>query len=317
MKPKVLIYITRMRDAKLELLAFRHRDFPNAGLQVPAGTVESAEDIFEAAKREVFEESGLVLDGPITFRGAFEYVRPDNGTCHLRHVFHHHFKGETKDDWTHVVSGAGDDAELVFEYAWFPLVSCVAGLKGRQGWYLSSLFHQVDKDILIRVAVPGEESAIHEAHLRSIREICVKDHGEEEIRGWGVRPLENRWIEQIRSGYVWVVESFGTVQGVGHIRMFEADGKKQCYLHALYLTPDVKGKGAGKQLIKLMIVTATDLEAVSITLDSTITAKSFYERLGFVSAGEMKKVDIGGYPVTSFPMKMDLEPRSVRRPTSR
>jgi 8-oxo-dGTP pyrophosphatase MutT (NUDIX family)/L-amino acid N-acyltransferase YncA len=313
LKPKVLIYVTRMREAKIELLAFRHRDFPNAGLQVPAGTVEDGEDLIRAAKREVFEESGLVLDDDITFRGAFEYVRPDNGFSHLRYVFHHHVKGETKNEWKHVVSVGGDDANLVFTYSWYPLSYCMLGLTSEQGRYLPSLFQQVNDNIQVRVAVPGEESAIHEAHLRSVREICVKDHGEEEIRGWGFRPLENRWITQIRTGYTWVVESFGVVQGVGHIRMFEQDGMKQCYLHALYLTPDVKGKGAGKKLVNLMIKTAIDLQAVSITLDSTITAKGFYERLGFVSAGDMKKVDIGGYSVTSFPMKMDLEPIANRR----
>jgi hypothetical protein len=38
---------------------------------------------------------------------------------------------------------------------------------------------------IIRKAKVGDESGIHEAHMRSIREICVKDHGEEEIKGWG------------------------------------------------------------------------------------------------------------------------------------
>ncbi len=28
---------------------------------------------------------------------------------------------------------------------------------------------------IIREAKPGDEAAIHEAHMRSIREICVKD----------------------------------------------------------------------------------------------------------------------------------------------
>ena len=45
---------------------------------------------------------------------------------------------------------------------------------------------------IIRLARPGEEAQIHEAHMRSIREICIKDHGEEEVRGWGNRPLGNR-----------------------------------------------------------------------------------------------------------------------------
>ena len=296
-----------MRDARLELLAFRHRDQTLAGLQVPAGTVDEGEDIVQSAKREVFEESGLVLDDSLSFRGAFEYIRPDNGTSHLRHVFHHHYTGDTQEQWTHVVSGVGDDAQLVFEYAWYPVTNCIDGLIGQQGRYLPSLYKKIDENILVRVAVPGEEPAIHDAHMRSIREICVKDHGLEEVRGWGYRPLGNRWIAQIRTGYIWVVEYQGAIHGVGNIRMYSEENRQQSYLNALYLTPDVQGKGVGSVLINLMIETAKDLQASTIFLDSTITGKKFYERFGFIDCGSIKKVDIGGYPVTTFPMKMELD----------
>ena len=33
----------------------------------------------------------------------------------------------------------------------------------------------------IRKARTGDENGIHESHMRSIREVCVHDHGEEEI----------------------------------------------------------------------------------------------------------------------------------------
>jgi hypothetical protein len=48
----------------------------------------------------------------------------------------------------------------------------------------------------IREAKPGDESLIHEAHMRSIREVCIKDHGEEEIHGWGgsSRPFQTQEI---------------------------------------------------------------------------------------------------------------------------
>jgi hypothetical protein len=59
-------------------------------------------------------------------------------------------------------------------------------------------------DGLIRLARPGDEAAVHAAHMRSIREVCVKDHGEEEIRGWGFRDLGNRWVDAILRKEVWV-----------------------------------------------------------------------------------------------------------------
>ena len=52
---KVVAYITRGD----ELLVFTHRDSPEAGVQVPAGTVEEGETLDAAVLREVHEETGL------------------------------------------------------------------------------------------------------------------------------------------------------------------------------------------------------------------------------------------------------------------
>jgi len=54
---KVTAFVTREGMSGLELLLFRH---PNAGVQIPAGTVEEGETLERAALREVREETGLV-----------------------------------------------------------------------------------------------------------------------------------------------------------------------------------------------------------------------------------------------------------------
>lgn len=53
---KVTCFITREKDSKTELLFIKH---PNAGIQLPAGTVEINEGFKQAAFREAFEETGL------------------------------------------------------------------------------------------------------------------------------------------------------------------------------------------------------------------------------------------------------------------
>jgi ADP-ribose pyrophosphatase YjhB (NUDIX family) len=52
---KVFAYITQGN----RLLVFRHADFPEAGLQVPAGTVRLDERPEDAVLREAFEETGV------------------------------------------------------------------------------------------------------------------------------------------------------------------------------------------------------------------------------------------------------------------
>jgi len=158
----------------------------------------------------------------------------------------------------------------------------------------------------IRKARAGDESAIHEAHMRSIREVCVKDHGEEEIRGWGNRPLGSRWIDPIKEGDVWVVERNSNIYGLAYIRIFAEDGESKAHIHGLYLTPEILGQGFGYKLAQLMFEKARASGVKSITLDSTITAHGFYKRLGFTNNGPMRIQEFGGYPVRGYPMLLHL-----------
>jgi len=54
-KLKVFAYIIRHKNQQAELLVFEHRDYPEAGIQVPAGTVEDQEALEAALMREVEE----------------------------------------------------------------------------------------------------------------------------------------------------------------------------------------------------------------------------------------------------------------------
>jgi 8-oxo-dGTP pyrophosphatase MutT (NUDIX family) len=53
---KVYAYITSPEG---QLLVFEHVDFPEAGVQVPGGTVEVGESVDAAVIREAEEETGL------------------------------------------------------------------------------------------------------------------------------------------------------------------------------------------------------------------------------------------------------------------
>ena len=66
---KVTAFIVRERRGVKELLVFKH---PTAGVQIPAGTVESGEDIETAVKREAYEETGLRSVKIEAYLGCFE-----------------------------------------------------------------------------------------------------------------------------------------------------------------------------------------------------------------------------------------------------
>jgi GNAT superfamily N-acetyltransferase len=159
---------------------------------------------------------------------------------------------------------------------------------------------------MIRKAKKGDEASIHEAHMRSIREICIHDHGEEEVKGWGNRPLGNRWISEIENGHVWVVELKEAIEGVGCIQISDTEKGKIGYISHLYLTPVAAGKGYGAKLMKLMLDVASDAQVKVIALESSLTALNFYKKYGFKESGPLIKVELGPSMVRAFPMSLSL-----------
>lgn len=132
---KVVAYIVRGQ----EILVFEHdAQFSDAGIQVPAGTVDAGEEIAAAALREAQEECGL-KDLRI-LRKAQEYIlfRNTHKQFNRRHVF----VMETRDErgsWTHQVAGRGSDQGMNFHYRWMPIAEAEACLAGSLGSSLRKL----------------------------------------------------------------------------------------------------------------------------------------------------------------------------------
>jgi len=134
---KVLAHVTR--DDRL--LVFRHRDFPEAGLQVPAGMVEEGESPHDAVLREVYEESGLQDVRVVRLLGRyFHDTPPYRDETHHRHVYHLETTGPVASSWLHNESHpSGDGPPIAFSFFWMRLDDPELALTGRQGDLLSKL----------------------------------------------------------------------------------------------------------------------------------------------------------------------------------
>jgi 8-oxo-dGTP pyrophosphatase MutT (NUDIX family) len=96
---KVVLYVT-YEDT---LLVFREPAYPHIALQVPGGTVEDGEDIEAAARRELFEETGLADVASLALLGIRDYNFHSKGRAcsHLRHHFHITLAGTPRQRWSH------------------------------------------------------------------------------------------------------------------------------------------------------------------------------------------------------------------------
>ena len=71
---KVVVGAVVRRGDLVLLLKRRPDDFMGGLVELPSGTVDPEEKIIEALKREVQEETGLKVESPDSFVGAFDYT---------------------------------------------------------------------------------------------------------------------------------------------------------------------------------------------------------------------------------------------------
>ena len=129
---KVLTYITRKKEDRWQLLVFDHRDIPDAGTQVSAGTVEPNEPVETALWREVEEESGLRREQLRLIAKLAEYESQSWQT--RRHIFHLVVEGNVSDTWTRVVQGSGEDRGFIFDYRWIDLEGDIQLAGDQHAW---------------------------------------------------------------------------------------------------------------------------------------------------------------------------------------
>ena len=135
---KVVAYVTRDNY----LLVFRHVDF-DAGIQVPAGTLEPGESACDGVLREAHEETGLDGLEVRRFLGVRDYDMSCYGLAelHRRYYFHLEHRGDAPSVWRHFESHPSgcSSKRIEFELYWVGLPDQMPELAGFQGDVLGEL----------------------------------------------------------------------------------------------------------------------------------------------------------------------------------
>ncbi|HZZ44287.1 MAG TPA: GNAT family N-acetyltransferase [Tepidisphaeraceae bacterium] len=133
--------------------------------------------------------------------------------------------------------------------------------------------------VVIRRAVPSDAERIHRIHVDSIRVLCARDYSAEQVESW----VRFRGVEDYRraleSGEMnWVAMVDGVVAGYATFVRDE--------LTALFVEPGWARRGVGKSLIETVEQHARELGLKELFLQSTRTARLFYERLEYEALAE-------------------------------
>ena len=143
-RSKAFAYITN----RGRLLVFEHPDHPDAGIQVPAGTVEPGEDPADAVLREAREETGLAGLKLAAFLGECEYDMSDFGTNEIhRRYFYHLLSNEVgPDNWVHYETdptGGNDQGPIRFRHYWVQFPGGIPNLVAGHGQMLDKLSEEL------------------------------------------------------------------------------------------------------------------------------------------------------------------------------
>lgn len=138
---KVAAYIT----CDNRLLVFSHADCPEAGIQIPSGTVGDGEDFDEAVLREAYEETGLDNLRIESFLGTRVYdtrsIDGRNVDIH-RHYYHLSVPSPIEvNRWRHweMNPSEGTTEPILFELYWVEIPDGIPSLSGEQGDMLDKL----------------------------------------------------------------------------------------------------------------------------------------------------------------------------------
>lgn len=143
-KRKVYAYITYRQ----RLLVFAHPNEPEAGIQVPGGTLEEGEDPEAGALREAVEESGRTDLQVVRFLGHVTHDLADRGIdeIHDRYFFHLRCTGEPPERWRHgeLTPSDGSPGPIPFDFFWVQLPDEVPNLIADMGQMLHVLLSRAD-----------------------------------------------------------------------------------------------------------------------------------------------------------------------------
>jgi GNAT superfamily N-acetyltransferase len=153
--------------------------------------------------------------------------------------------------------------------------------------------------ITIRRAEAEDAEAVAALLIRSIREVCGPDYGNDEaiLSAWCANktPENIRYWIQNSNNYFIVALDGDSVAGAA---LMDLSGE----IHLCYLLPEYLGRGIGKAMLNDILAFARTSGLQRVTLGSTRTAREFYKRNGFIERGETDWME----RIQSFKMERDI-----------
>lgn len=138
--------------------------------------------------------------------------------------------------------------------------------------------------IKIRLFETQDAAQVAQLFHDTVHAINIVDYSSSQVKAWAPDDVHFRnWAKVCSSRFTYVADDGGVIAGFGEL---EPNGHIDCfYCHKNYLR-----RGVGKQLYGAIEAKAVELTLNRLFVEASITAKPFFERMGFLVVKEQEVV---------------------------
>jgi putative acetyltransferase len=158
----------------------------------------------------------------------------------------------------------------------------------------------INSQIAIRLFEKRDAEQIAQLFHDTVREINIRDYSSNQVRAWAPDNIYFRdWVKVCSSRFTYIADDMGIIAGFGEL---EANGHIDCF----YCHKNYQGCGVGKQIYRAIETKAVELSLNRLFVEVSITAKPFFQRMGF-SIVQKQEVTCRGESFVNYVMEKSLE----------
>jgi putative acetyltransferase len=155
----------------------------------------------------------------------------------------------------------------------------------------------------IRHAHQADAEAVHAIHMASIRELAASHYTRAQLEAWRGDRSAQSYIVPIETKFVIVALSdAGSLQGFGQL------DPRTSTVEGVYVSPANVRLGIGRRILAALESHAASLGLLTLQLDSSLNAVSFYARAGYAPSAEALHEFTPGVVIPCIPMRKSLVP---------
>ena len=134
----------------------------------------------------------------------------------------------------------------------------------------------------IRLFCQQDAEQLAQLFHETVREINILDYSSSQVKAWAPDDIYFRnWVEVCSNRFTYVADDEGIIAGFGEL---EPNGHIDCF----YCHKNYQRRKVGTQIYQVIEAKAVELGVNRLFTEASITAKPFFQRMGFLVVKEQQ-----------------------------